>query len=112
MDNVLLIAMTEAHGAADEADTLEAKVRAAMLCTKDHWLITNEDGRFRAAVGGAMLSADEDDKRRLEAEMRVLNALSSAMGGGGSLDLAVMDIPENPIGLMKMWKEIKGSNAI
>lgn len=115
LSNTMLIAIHEAKGAAEsESGNLEAKLTAAMKATKDHWLITSDDERIRAAVGGVMLVYGKDSKEyaRLEQEMNVIRKLN-AMLFAGQQGLSV-DIDENtfkteyePIGILKLWEKLK-----
>lgn len=60
---------------------LTEKLSAAMNEAVDHWLVTNEDERFRAAVGAVMVHYGEGSEEfaRLQEEMRDLNRLSAAL---------------------------------
>jgi len=105
MDNVLMIAVTETKRAASKETILEGRLTAAMNATKDHWMVTDEDARFRAAVGGVLLLSEGEDKERIESEIKQLKILAAMLSG-----IPIIN-PEpllNPIGLMKMWKKIKG----
>ena len=106
-DNILMIAVTEAKAAAENETTLEGRLRAAMAATKDHWMVTGEDDRFRSAVAGALLLSNEDDKDRIKREMDQLRTLNAAISGVPVNFDAIKPL-ENPVGLMKMWREVKG----
>ena len=106
-DSVLMIAVTEAKLAAEKETTLEGRLKAAMNATKDHWMLTDEDSRFRAAICGAMLLSDEKDKERITREITQLKTLN-AMMDGVPVNLEGIKVNKPPIGLMKMWREIKG----
>lgn len=86
--------------------TLEDRLRRAMENGKDQWLITDEDERFRASVGAVLLSATEDEKERLGAELRALRDFSALMRGL-PIDVTRIETPENPVGLMKLWGDAK-----
>lgn len=110
-ENIIMIAATEAQSRIDTSKPLEEQARAAMEVTKDFWLSTDEDVRFRGAVG-ALLLANQDNPEateRIKTEMRALNTLSAAMSGV-PVDFAQI-LPEleedfKPIGLRKLWMEI------
>ncbi len=105
-DTVFMIAVTEAKQAAKDQKTLEERLIAAMKATKDHWMLTDEDGRFRAAVGAVLLLSEAEDRGRIESEIKQLRILS-AMMNGVPIDFERVEKLENPIGLMKMWHKIK-----
>ena len=102
----LMIVIAEAKSAAEGKDTLEDKLTAAMNSARNHWMVLDEDKQFRGAVGAVMLLVDDETKRRLELEMKSLNALS-AMISGVPVDIEQIEVSEDPIGLLKMWKELK-----
>lgn len=106
-DAALMIAVTEAGHAikGKSFPTLEAKLEAAMEATKDHWMLTDEDGRFRAAIGAVLCDCTPDEKERIESEMLALRTLS-AMFSGIPVDLAGMKAPENPLKLMDLWRKV------
>lgn len=87
-------------------ETIEARVRAAMELTKDHWMAYTEDDRFRAALGAAMASANEEDRSRIEDSMKPLNALGAATHGVPVDWASVMAKSDEWLPLMKWWKEI------
>lgn len=107
MDARFTIAVTQAESAAKGKESLVDRLKAAMRATKDHWLLTDEDGRFRAAIGGVLLISDEETQERIKKELLILRTLSAAIEGipvnMGALQLE----PGDAIGLMKLWKEIK-----
>lgn len=105
-DAVFMIAVTEAKAAAKNETTLEGRLEAAMNATKDHWLLTDEDGRFRAAKGAVLLLGEAEDKERIKFEIKQLRTLS-AMMSGVPIDFEKIEELKNPIGLLKVWQEIK-----
>ena len=104
---VLMIAVTEAKEAAKVEASLEGKLRAAMNATKNHWMATDQDTQFKAAIGAVLLLIDGEEKSRLEEELLALKNVN-AMFSGVSVNIDAIKVPENPIGVMKMWQEIKG----
>ena len=107
MDVKFLIAITEASEAAKGKLALITKVRSAMEVTCNHWMLTDEDLRFKAAIAGAITACDSDqEKEILVKEMKALNALS-ALFSGIPVDFSRVDMPKNPIGLLKLWSDIK-----
>ena len=106
MNNCMAIVVTEAKHVAERVEGLDARVRAAMECTRSHWLVTREAERFEAAIGGVLLATtDSDEKARLQAAIEQVKALSRVMDGNlvGVEDAAE---PDPPLPLVKMWKEL------
>ena len=108
-DGVLAIAVTEAKAAAEGETTLEGRLTKAMEATKDHWMATDEDTQFRAAIGAVLLLSEDEDKARLEEEISQLKTVQ-AMISGVPVDFNAMEPMENPIGLMKMWRAVRERN--
>jgi len=107
MDVKFMIAVTEASEAAKEKFTLVAKVKAAMEVTKNHWMLTDEDLRFKAAIAGAIdASSSQEDSDILLNEMKALSLLSDFLTGT-KIDFSGAKVPKQTIGLMKLWIDIK-----
>ncbi len=109
MDAIDAIAITEAKLAAEGKGTLEERLEVAMHATKNHWLLTDEDRRFTAAIGGVLLVSNEEEQERIKVELGILRALSAACSGA-PMDMTALPDPDEytPVGLQKMWKRIKG----
>jgi hypothetical protein len=110
--NVVLIAAQEAEEAARNASdtSLEGRLRAAMSCTVNHWLATNEDDQFMAACEGTARVVDDEERERIENSLRLLQGLSAA-ASGMPVDFKAL-LPEDGeerlgIGLQPLWREIK-----
>lgn len=110
LSNSVMIAITEAKAAvqravADEPDlSLEGRLRAAFAVTRHHWVVVDEEKRFRAGVGGAMLLASVEERERLEAELRALATLSAAIAG---VPVDIGGLAEfEPVGLLGIWQSI------
>jgi len=111
------IAIMETKFAIAGETDLMAALKKAMAATRDHWMCTNEDERFRAAIGGVMLHFGEgsDEFRRLQSEMSQLNRFSAALQAtqvgvavdfGKTIgDLVAEQELEKPIGLLALWKQ-------
>lgn len=105
----ILIAAAEARGKVDTTKPLEEQMRAAMEVTKDFWMSTDEDVRFKAAVAAVMLEneGNEEVTERINAEMRALNSLAVLMSGiPVDMGRALPDESFKPIGLRGLWMEI------
>ena len=109
LDNITLIAATEAKAAIDTSQSLEEQARAAMNVTKDFWLSVDENVRFNGAIA-ALLIVNKDDEavvERINTEVKTLKAFG-AMCAGVPVDIA-RALPPNdfePIGLHRLWNEI------
>lgn len=109
------LAITEAKSSLVATDSLEDQLRAAMQVTRNHWMCTDEDEQFRAAIGAVMLHYGEESEeyKRLSSEMaklRKVNAFLQAAQAGLSVDLSLLPDEDNqyePIGLLGMWKSIQ-----
>jgi hypothetical protein len=96
-------------------DTLTEKLKSAMKAARNHWAITDEDMRFRTAVGAVMLvyGQGSDEYDQLLAEVQALakfNAAIRAAEAGVSVDFAALasEYEGKPvIGLLKLWDESK-----
>jgi RNase H-fold protein (predicted Holliday junction resolvase) len=108
MDVKFMIAVTEATEAAKEKSDLISKILAAMEVTKNHWMLTDEDLRFKAAVAGVINSgvSNEEGKSLLE-EMKALSLLSDYLEGA-PVDFSLWINPKTTLGLMNFWVESKG----
>lgn len=107
-DNLIAIAMVEPTSAleqlADDAP-LADRFRCAFKAVQRHWMVTDPEKQYRAAVGAVYTLASEDERERIEAEMQSLNALN-AMLSGLPIDLDRVETPDDPIGIMKLWYEV------
>jgi hypothetical protein len=87
---------------------VENRLKKAMETMQNHWLVTNKDEQFQAAVGAVLVTATDDEKERINAELRTLKALNAAMNGiPVDMGRAIEGLEGNePIGLTKIWKEV------
>ena len=116
MSNLLMIAATDAKSAVEEAVAknpsldLEGRLRVAFGETRRHWLVTDDDTRFRAGVGGVLLAtSDEAERQRINAEVARLNALGAAASGiPVDLAAAFVGVDDAPIGMLGIWGEVTG----
>jgi hypothetical protein len=110
MNGLLAIACHEAECEAGKFTSLEDMVRAAMKAMANLWISTDDDLRFRGAVGGVLMVLDKrgavDDIERINSELEALRSLSALLSGV-PVDMERVVMPENPIGLMKMWGDVK-----
>lgn len=90
------------------ATSAEDKLRVAFKGARDHWMFTDEDEQMRGAIGAAMHHMTPEERVRVEAELRALQALSAATRGV-PVDFGSLEIPENPIGILKLWGDAKAA---
>ena len=105
-DALFAIGLTEAKAAAEKETTLHAQMDAAMKLMQHHWMILDEDLQFRCAVGALLMIVDEQTQETIKEEMASLKALSALMSGI-PVDMERVTVPQNPLGLMKRWNELK-----
>ena len=109
MSNIqVAIAMIEAENRNElkAATTAEDKLRAAFKGARNHWMFTDEDEQMRGAIGAALHHMKPEERVRVEAELRALQSLSAATRGI-PVNFEAIEIPENPIGILKMWADSK-----
>lgn len=103
INNMMLIAVTEAQMACRSRRTLKARLEAAMTATVSHWAITDPDERLQAAVGAAMLESPEEDAEIIGSEWKALKALADIIDGRANID----SMPGyRKIGIMKLWAAV------
>lgn len=111
---VLSIAISELQSEIRQTEgDMVAKMKVSMKYMRNHWMITNEDEQFRAAVGGVLefYGQGSEEWMRLEEEMtniKKASALVQALQAGIPVDVESMleeqEIPKyEPIGLLKLW---------
>lgn len=116
----MILAIEDAKQVAGQVDgDIVARLQAAMIATKDHWLLTVEDERFRSAVGGVMAFYGEgsSEYERLKRELNNLGKFSAGLGATQagievnwlSLLSELADEAEEyqPLGLLNIWRGVK-----
>ena len=103
----IAISIIEAEAREDinAAKTVKDKFKAAFSRARNHYMFTDEDIQFRAAIGAVLivLDKDSDDYNRVLKEVHTLNTLSAALSGI-PVNFNQMEIDFEPIGPMKLWK--------
>jgi hypothetical protein len=112
MDNSIMIGITELRAGIDSKQLLEERLRVTMRAARNHWLVTNEESQFKMAVGAVMVEATEEERGRIEVDLKFLKAMSSAASGvpvdfGRLMKELGKDGTVKGVGLMKLWDEIK-----
>lgn len=110
-ETLLMLVAAECKCAVENADGLEAKLRAAMDKAKDHWMVRDPDLQLRGAIAAVLMhyGKESPEHARIVAEldgMRKLSAIMQAAQAGLSVKLTEADVPTHkPIGIAKMWAE-------
>jgi len=104
------IIAAEANLANVKEQPLEDRLRLAMKVGHSFWMSTDEDVRFRGSVAAVLLHCTDDERERLSEELDVLKNFSALLSGV-AVDLTQIKTPDNPVGLMKMWRESNGATA-
>lgn len=100
------IIAAEANLANAKEQPLEDRLRSAMKAGRNFWMSTNEDIRFRGSIGAVLLHCSDEERERLSEELDVLKNFSALLGGV-AVDMTQIKKPDNPIGLMKMWRDVR-----
>lgn len=107
----VLIATTEARTACKGEPDIIERVKKAMRACHHHWMETNESEQLRAAIAGAILESEGEEKDRLERSARALSQLASALSAaqnGVPVDWENMELPaEDIVPFRKLWDETK-----
>jgi hypothetical protein len=107
-DTVILLMVAEVKERINPEYSLEDRLRTAMEITYHHWTTTDLDKQFKGAVAGVYSATeDEDERLRIQLELETLRDLS-AMLSGVPINFDAIKPLENPIGLMKLWREVTG----
>lgn len=105
--NTMLIAIQEIEGQIDHSKPLEEKLFDAMIKVQNHWMITNEDEQFRCAIGAVLSKASEEDREKINAELRALPLIYGNHGLPGEIILE--KLADCQIGLQQIWQKVKKS---
>jgi hypothetical protein len=82
-----------------------------MKAMRNHWMVTNEDEQFKAAIGAVMTfyGSESEEFKRLEWEMGNINRFSAMMSAAQSglrvdIDTVIQEEGKyEAIGLLDMW---------
>ncbi len=108
--NIAALVTMEAKTAVDRcgSDDLAERFAAACKVAQGHWMAPSEDDGFLGAVGALYELADEDERTRILAECESIKVMN-AMLSGVPVDLDAIEALEDPIGLMKIWRDVRDS---
>jgi hypothetical protein len=101
-----MIAVTQAREACKGKKDLKKRLVAAMKAVSDHWLVTDENERLRAAICAVCAESNEDDAKIVMDEWNALLLLADILAGRARAEN--VKIPEKRIGIMDMWNKVKG----
>ena len=94
MNSLMPVAIHEAKHAINDSDTIEDQIRSAMAVTRHHWLVTDEEERFKSAVGAVMMHHGPESAVfqqlawEIQADGSVTNVQVARSSGVSLLDLA------------------------
>lgn len=115
ISNSMNVAIQEIHSHLKKEQPIRERFKEAAKIAVDHWLITDEDERFRCAVGAVMLDATPEERLIINDEMASLRAMS-AMMSGVPVDLEAlfgsdpMERIDKFYGLLAIWKEVRNAD--
>lgn len=112
MDSSLMIGVAELRTMVDPKQPLEERLKVTMRAALNHWLVLDEEGQFKMAVGAVMVEATEEEQERMNIDIKFLRALSSAASGvpvdfGRLIEELGEDSAAKAVGLRKLWDEVK-----
>jgi len=104
----LMLVANEAENACKGEPDLRSKCVAAMKAARNHWMVTDDDKQFRGAIAGVMMAVGEGsaEYESLKVEVGAIKAMN-ALFSGVPVDISQIPLPENPVGLIKLWQESK-----
>jgi hypothetical protein len=85
--------------------TLSRRLRESFACARRDCYSIPKNDQFRGAILAVYELASTDEKRRIDDELKNIEALAAQMGGGG-VDV-MPPILKQPIGLTELWKEAR-----
>lgn len=108
-DVVLYLTTTDAREACKNEADLTERIKKAMRCTASHYMATDEDLCFRAALAGALMESPDEDKARLIRSVGAIRAVSDMLSGRLCADTAleVLEKAGDVLPLVKYWNEIR-----
>jgi len=102
----MIVAIKEIASKLDKNTPLEARLRRAMREALNHWLITDENEQFNCAIGAVLLTATQEERDKINSEMRFLKALSTNIPINWENILTEIQ-NQKLIGLTRLWEETK-----
>lgn len=106
------VAITDIASQLDRKADIEEQIKKAMELAVDHWLVVDEQDRFKSAVGAVMIGIGEEERNIISDELKIMISLNAAITGipvdFGRLAVEVRG--KKSYGLNKMWSETKKKN--
>ncbi len=113
MTGGMMIAVHEARSACKGEPDITKRIQKAMKVCKDHWMETNQDNQFRAALAAAIMESDEPEKDRISRSSHALGrlgAMLNALQAGVPVDLEAMAAEkrdEDLLPLTALWRDLQ-----
>ncbi len=108
LPNSMVIAMGDIEGELDKEAPVKERLKHAMKLARKHWLVTDEDAQFRAAVGAVVVTVSPEEKEIIMGELYFLKCLGAAVQGVPvNIVGIIMDRPKDAYGLRGLWNEVK-----
>jgi len=115
MDNRIMIGITELRAGVDSKQPLEERLKVAMRAALGHWCVLDEEGQFKLAIVAVMMEATEEEKERINIDLKFLKAMSSAVSGVPvdfvRLAEELKGSETKAVGLRKLWDEVKAKKG-
>lgn len=108
----IMVGITEINSQIDAEQPIEDRLKFAMRKALGHWLVIDEESQFKMAIGAVMVSATEEERERINIDLKFLRAMSSAASGvpvdfGRLVEELGKDSGTKAVGLRKLWDEVK-----
>ena len=92
--------------------TLEEKIVSSMKAAKNHWMVMNQNHQFYGAILAVIehVGSESDDGKRLIEELGSIKQMNDSINAAASgIPVAFENLkkPENPIGVIRLWKEVQ-----
>jgi hypothetical protein len=109
-ETALMIAVSDIRSScAGEPDIME-RLRKAMRKAQHFWMSTDDDLRFRGAVGAAMLESSPEEQERIKRSVQSLRSFSAMLSGVPvDTDAMIAQMGDDNIPLIAMWNEAKAT---
>lgn len=112
MENSIMIGMAELRTKIDSKQPLEERLKVVMRAALKHWLVLDEESQFKMAIGAVLAEATEEERERINIDLKFLRAMSSAASGvpvdfGRLMEELGEESADKAVGLRKLWDEVK-----
>jgi hypothetical protein len=105
-----MLAADEARAACRGDMPLEERIKKAMHCTKNHWLLTDQGLQLSAAMAAVILETKDESEKdlitRSYKNLALVNATMHAAISGVPIDIESLPKPDpDLLSLTNMWRE-------